>query len=262
MRDNEGTQLDQQVHDAYEGIRLSDDAQDRMLGQLLAAQTQRGAQEVDGDASPVSEEAPGPDSRVAASRRTTPPTHAGRRRLAWRVVLPLAAMLVVGVVVVRTQGMFSEAARETSNSAAAPLAVQKDAASNDALATGAEDTGAEETEGVAYDAGDLALEDLSVAAPEAEAVVEDAYEEERVQPEWYPQVTMADGTTLTTCPEGGAAQQVDEAQVGDALGEATAAASDGSGETVDCMVFALADDAHAYAVRYAGDERYWYGAAL
>jgi endonuclease YncB( thermonuclease family) len=86
------TLLDQRVHDAYERIELSGEAQERMLAALRAAQ-EAGA----------SESAAAPSGESAPVAQGEPRAH-GWRLLRPHVLVPLAAVLLAAVVIVRVSG--------------------------------------------------------------------------------------------------------------------------------------------------------------
>jgi hypothetical protein len=216
-------QLAQQVHDAYEKIELSDDAQDRMLAALLAAS----------DAKQVEPSADrGPSRRTTKGRVTQMPKRQGLKR--W---MPMAAVLLAALVVVQvgvlTVGNHSGETRADM----APKSEESMVA--DSFEVNASDGVAFETsapqEGEAK-ADSAASEDVD--SSEVSVMVGD-----------YPLITLSDGTELVARPE-----QVDLIETGDLLEETTARSVDGE-QSVTCRVYELVGG--GYAVSYEGEETYW-----
>lgn len=177
---DESKTFDQQIHDAYESIELDANAQERMLANLLAAQAERAQEPSDESATPeppsTTREATTPaaaTTRAAepdavpslravgpgqdASRKAEPAA-SPRRRNVWKIALPLAAVLLVAVVVIRLQvPVANEAATAAFPSAdksggtatdEAYMETEESAAAVDAEATGASpEASAEATEG-------------------------------------------------------------------------------------------------------------------
>ena len=265
--------LDQQVHDAFEGIRMSDEAQDRMLGALLAAQAQRaGEGDIRTDApeatvrrAPTQQEDERPAQATRPAQRRSKAAHLkmkvdgtkpARRWSTWKMVLPLAAVLVVGAVVIRMQ-MVQSAEFSRANEIMEPTATEKTLSAESA-------TGAMADEAVSDDAA----EDMAFEAEEYSAETEGMVEP--LAPEvigsggtpgskagLYPRIKMADGTLLTALVEGDHAEEVDAARVGTSLGKAQASPFDVD-EPIDCEVFSLVDDPDGFAVRFEGEQGYWY----
>lgn len=242
--------FDQRIHDAYESVSLSDEAQDRMLANLLAAQATRSA------GKPADEGAP--EARVDEPRRASAPAHmkpqlveggtAAPKRRGWRVVLPLAAVLLVAVAIVQVTALRSQEAMM-----AAPSAAEMEAISDGGAAAGSGDVSAKSE---SADAAPLAEE-------EAYDMVADNAEEGDLgakalqAADWYPRITLGDDTILTTLIDGMDTVEVSADRVGKSVGAAKAQPFD-TAETIACEVFELTDEAGAYAVRYEGEQSYWY----
>lgn len=265
---DENKLFDQQIHDAYEGVSLSDAAQERMLANLLAAQAQ--AQRVGQEDADDSQQAPEP--AVAPVTEVRPRAKAAhlkvdegapataRRRRAWKVVLPLAAALLVAAVVVRLQ-MASSTADVAANEVQYVVAPK----SSDDAAAAAE--GATEDMDEAEEAADAAVEEsLADESSDTGELVESELVETDptavVSADLYVRITLEDGTALTTLVDGAGTQEVESARVGTSLGSAKAAPFDEPDNTVSCEVFALTDDADGYAVRYEEEGSYWYATRM
>lgn len=216
-------QLAQQVHDAYEKIELSDDAQDRMLAALLAAS----------DAKQVE---PSVDHNPA--RRTTKgqvlqmPKRSGLKR--W---LPIAAALVAALIVVQIGVLTIGSGSGESRADMAPKSEESIAA--DSFDVNASDSVAFET--AAPQEGEAKAD--SVASEVADS------SEVSAMVEAYPIIALSDGTELMARPE-----QVDLVETGDMLEETTARSIDGE-QSVACRVYKLVDG--GYAVSYEGEDAYW-----
>lgn len=216
-------QLAQQVHDAYEKIELSDDAQDRMLAALLAAS----------DAKQVE---PSVDHNPA--RRTTKgqvlqmPKRSGLKR--W---LPIAAALVAALIVVQIGVLTIGGGSGESRADMAPKSEESIAA--DSFDVNASDSVAFET--AAPQEGEAKTDSAAsevVDSSEVSVMVGD-----------YPLITLSDGTELVARPE-----QVDLVETGDLLEETTARSVDGE-QSVTCRVYVLVGG--GYAVSYEGEDAYW-----
>ena len=235
---NENELFDQQIHDAFDKVELSEEAQDRMLAILLAAQERTQVREVPADAEP-SEAA----ARVAepgeAEVIPVPP-----RRMPWQRWLPLAAVLVLAIVVVRVTSLGGKAASEQSVGAAA---------ADSAVAPGESAKSLGEAEESAT-ANELA----SPTAYDAEA--EDVDELESTWPvglvETYPRITLEDGTVLTALRDAQFVDEVDSERVGELVATGTATPFDAT-ESVPCEVYRLLNEDDAYAVRYEDEETFW-----
>lgn len=216
-------QLAQQVHDAYEKIELSDDAQDRMLSALLAASDTKQAE-------PSAEH--NPARRTAKGRVIQMPKRGGLKR--W---MPIAAALVAALVVVQigvlTMGGGSrETQADLASKSEEPMAVDSfevNASDGVALETAAPQEGEAKSDSAASEV---------VGSSEAPAMVED-----------YPLIALSDGTELVARPE-----QVDLVDTGDLLEETTARSVDGE-RSVACRVYELVDG--GYAVSYESEDTYW-----
>lgn len=257
--------LEQRIHDAYESVEPSAEAQERMLANLLAAQgrarqtgegqTQAVATAEDTDASATRQREKTSSRRVSAGgqtgrRHAAKVTVAPGRRSPWRVVLPLAAMLVLVAVVVRVTGVSRNESRadgimaQSSEKSSEPVSEEasEDAAVADEMAaeTNAMEVEAPTTEG-ALDAG---AEEFAAAERTVDVC---------------PSITLEDGTRLTALRDGISIDEVDSERVGELLGRGSAAAFDApDGEAgVPCEVFRLVDETDAYAVRYEGEETFW-----
>lgn len=202
-RDERGADaLDQRVHDAYEQVSLSPEAEERILGALLAAQAARG-EDADVDAAGQSDEA------EAVEPAEILPGPAARRRPPLAIVLPAAACLVLAVIVGRAAlGGIDRAA----DAAMTTEAVQEEAALEyEATAVDAggyaEDKAANDEVPLASDAAaDAAEESLAVAT----RVVLDTGEEH--------DLVYEDGVLVEVGPE----------VVGDTAGSGEAYSADGT----------------------------------
>ena len=209
--------FDQQIHDAYERVELSEEASERMLAQLLAAQGQAAERAgADGDAQ-SQEPQQAQVVRLPSKRRGIP------------VWLPVAAAVLAALVIVRVSGLTSSKNTEYAQT----VAVQQEERAEEAVSNDMAEGEALVAEGAVA---------LDYAAPSLA--------------ELYPLVTLSDGTLLTTCEEGQYPVEVDEADLGASIGAAVASTRD-TDERLACEVFELADEPGAYAVRYEGEESYW-----
>jgi hypothetical protein len=216
-------QLAQQVHDAYEKIELSDDAQDRMLAALLAASDAKRAEQNAGR---------GPSTRTTRGQVIQMPKRSGLKR--W---MPIAAVLLAALVVVQvgvlTVGNHSGETRADiapkSEESIAADSFDVNASDSVAFETAAPQEGEAKTDSVASEVAD---------SSEVSAMVEDC-----------PFITLSDGTELVARPE-----QVDVVETGDLLEETTARSVDGE-QSVACRVYVLVGG--GYAVSYEDEETYW-----
>jgi hypothetical protein len=216
-------QLAQQVHDAYEKIELSDDAQDRMLAALLAASDAKQAEQ-NADR--------GPSTRTTRGQVIQMPKRSGLKR--W---MPIAAVLLAALVVVQVGVLTVGNHSGETRADIAPKSEESMAA--DSFEVNASDSVAFET-----------------AAPQEEEVKADSAASEVVDSSAvsstvgdYPFITLSDGTELVARPE-----QVDVVETGDLLEETTARSVDGE-QSVACRVYKLVDG--GYAVSYEGEDAYW-----
>ncbi len=236
---NENELFDQQIHDAFDRIELSEEAQERMLANLLAAQERTQVREAPADAEPfeVAEKAAEPHE---AEVIPVPP-----RRMPWQRWLPLAAALVLALVVVRVASLGGKASSEQSVGAAAAdsAVVQEESAKS--LGEAEESVTADE-----------------LASPMVyDAEAEDVAELESTWPvglvETYPRITLEDGTVLTALRDAQFVDEVDSERVGELVATGTAAPFDAT-DGVSCEVYRLLNEDDAYAVRYEGEETFWY----
>lgn len=306
MSDEDKT-FDRKIHDAYEGVRLSEDAQDRMLASLLSAQRERREAILANDGDAAIEAGPSRTATIphggAAAKPTVRDTKAdsadksnarrsqaapdARRRVPWKVVLPLAAALLVGIVVVRLQApsaaeMSTLAPQDLGDISAEYDAQQREtdavdvaddvreeayvsegtnakgAAEAEASAEADHDTAAgaeiaEERQVLDYETTPEKLETTDDAATTSETPVATA--------DSHPLITLADGTQLSTAIDGKPAVEVDEEKVGAHVGSGTATARD-QGSALPCEVYELVDVSSAYAVRYDGEDGWWLAASI
>lgn len=215
-------QLAQQVHDAYEKVELSDDAQDRMLAALLAASdAKQSKQNIDYE----------PSRRTSTGQVVQMPKRRDLKR--W---MPIAAVLLAALVVVRV-GVLTIG--NGSSGPGATVAVQsEESATSDSIEKNTSD-------GVAFE----------TSAPMEEKALADSTEPEGAKAdalalvEGYPVVTLSDGTELVARPE-----QADSTAIAGTLEEATACTEDGE-QYISCRVYELVGG--GYAVSYEGEDAYW-----
>lgn len=242
---NENEQFDQQVHDALDRIELSEEAQDRMLANLLAARER--TQEREAPSSEVPEKGERetkPDDAGAAEAKVIP---VAPRRMPWLRWLPLAAVLVMAVVVVRVTSLGGKATNEQAVSVAA-----EDSAS----------APEESAKTVGEGSGEAAEDPVATSEMMAlDAAADGAAEYESGWPaglvEVYPRITLEDGTTLTALRDAEFVDEVDSERVGELVAAGTATPFD-SAESVPCEVYRLVNEDDAYAVRYEGEQTYWH----
>ena len=279
---DENRQYEQQVHDAFERIELSDDVQERILANLLAVQKQKTAGEGQGQDIPLEESqsaaiAQGMTERVerfeispdandgqtaeeraeASGGAVVPFT---RRRFSWRMLLPLAAVLAVAVVVVQATNLLggrkatSEADVATQSVASSESKEYADAVAEDAgSADEAEALGVENSAQTMGQSDSVELdmaEEAPMAAEEATALTSVDY---------YPRVTLEDGTRLTALRDGLYTEEVPSDEVGELVGKAVASSFDDpqNESAVPCTVYALKHESGAYAVQYESETTYW-----
>ncbi|MBP3893184.1 MAG: hypothetical protein J6D34_04000 [Atopobiaceae bacterium] len=216
--------FDQRIHDAYERVEMSDEAQERMLANLLAA---REVAET-----PV---------RTADTQVDAVP----RRRLDWRVLMPIAAVLLVGLVVVRLAGV---AGKQSENHA---LMAPSSTTEYEVEATKDEAVVASDADVPLTDSDSEASRMDGVAGEEAESSLQG------FDPDLYHLVTLEDGLVLTTHVDGSGASEVPEEQVGELVGVATVTSPEAPTMTL-CKVYRLLNDSSGYALRYGGEQVYWY----
>lgn len=209
--------FDQQIHDAYEHVELSEEASERMLAHLLAAQVQAGERSEAGVDSQSQEPQQAEVIRLPGKRKGIP------------VWLPVAAVVLAALVIVQVSGL----TRSKNTEYAQTVAPVQEERADEAISN------------------DMAAGEALVA--EGAATVD--YSEPSLA-ELYPLVTLSDGTILITCEEGQYPIAVDEADLGASIGSAVALARDTDGQLA-CEVFELAGDPGAYAVRYEGEDGCW-----
>ena len=261
--------FDQQVHDAFEGVSMSEEAQERMLSVLLRAQAEHEEEPVAAEAAlePAAAEQPTQQrARAAHLKPQAERERTSRRGGVWKVLLPLAAVLAVAAIVVNMQNaklshladvkenvapLASEKSTVTEGAADAGAAAEDEAVPEELYAESVEDVA--ETEGLAGDSEDL-VEPLDPEMIESGGTPGSAAG-------LNPKIVLADGTVLTALVDGYQVEQVDAALVGKELGAAKASPFDAD-ESINCTVFALVDGSDGYAVRYEGEEGYWYASRL
>lgn len=238
--------FDQQIHDAYEQVSLSDEAQERMLAQLLAAQQR-------------SEQPEGADHEArAVAAATTQPRSAEadvvpfaahkRKRRSW---LPIAASIVVALVVVGSAATIALGPSGAENSNTTLAVSEKVAESVGSVdAAGAEQEDAVSEESAPLDAG-------SEAATEETLAAESDYAETLQAVDLYPSITLEDGTRFTALVEGMYTTQIEPDVVGEQVGVGAATPFDAP-DSIGCTVYRLTDDPEGFAVRYDGEDTYWY----
>lgn len=279
---DENRQFDQQVHDAFERIELSDDAQERILANLLAAQETRLSGGDQRQGIPLEESRKEAVVQEMAERveRFEIPSDAddgkaaeeqadaiegavvpfNRRRFGWRMLLPLAAVLAVAVVVVQATNL-SGGGKATSEAVVAPQSVASSESKEYADAV-AEDAGS------ADEAEALGVENSAQTMGQSDSVALDAAEEGPLATEeaaaltsvdYYPCVMLEDGTRLTALRDGLYTEEVSSDEVGELVGKAVASSFDDPQDesAVPCTVYALKHENGAYAVQYESETTYW-----
>lgn len=173
-----------------------------------------------------------------------------RKALRW---LPLAAAVVLALVVIQVSGVLNG-----SKGTNADKAVQNYAESNEAEGTSAQ---AEESAAQAVEPP-VDAEGAKEVAPPADAdesASDEAPAEERAltDVDMYPLVTLEDGTRYTALREGLYVEEVEASKVGEKVGPGTASPFDAPDEAAaGCVVYEIKDE-DAYAVQYDGEETYW-----
>lgn len=201
MNDLPDEAFDGRIHDAYESVSLSPEAEGRILAALLEAQASR-----EQEAPRLAEVLPGP-----ASRR--------RPRLA--IALSAAACLALAFVAGRAA--LVGGARDSALSAT--LATEEAAVAED-YDEGAVPDQAAETTGEAFAAAEAL--DSTEESLDSSAVVTGAY------------VALEDGTTYALATEGGALVEAGPEVVGEPVGSGEAFSADGT-FLWGCELFAPAD---------------------
>lgn len=178
------------------------------------------------------------------------------QKSAWQWMLPLAAVLALAVVVVQVSGVF-----KGPKDKATDTVVEESVKSVASESTNTDAAGAvEESEPLASVDAAAAPEVTATADEEAKEETEEAKQTERdpMSVDYYPLITMADGTSFTALREGLYVDEVDEARIGDLVGEATASSFDAPNESgMSCLVYELLDEEGGYAVQYDGEDTYW-----
>lgn len=216
-------QLAQQVHDAYEKIELSDDAQDRMLAALLAASDAKQAEQ-NADHKPSTHTAKGQVLRM--------PRRQGLKR--W---MPIAAVLLAALVVIQV-GVLTVG--DHSGETRADMAPK----SEESMAVDSFEEN--DSDSVAFETAAPQEEEAKADSAASEVV---GSSEAPAMAEAYPIIALSDGTELMARPE-----QVDLVETGDMLEETTARSIDGE-QSVACRVYELVDG--GYAVSYEDEDAYW-----
>lgn len=216
-------QLAQQVHDAYEKIELSDDAQDRMLAALLAASDAKQAEQ-NADHKPSTHTAKGQVIRM--------PRRQGLKR--W---MPIAAVLLAALVVIQV-GVLTVG--DHSGETRADMAPK----SEESMAVDSFEEN--DSDSVAFETAAPQEEEAKADSAASEVV---GSSEAPAMAEAYPIIALSDGTELMARPE-----QVDLVETGDMLEETTARSVDGE-QSVTCRVYELVDG--GYAVSYEDEDAYW-----
>ncbi len=231
--------LDQQVHDAFERIELGGEAQDMMLANLLSAQSARtGVDDVPSSG----------DAADAGSGADVIPFVPRRPR--WRALLPVAAVLVAALVVVRIGMMSGLGQSQAASDAGIGLTAMP--SEDKALVEEGATAGASNDMAV----GDMdAEEEFSAEEVMLDAAPEAATERELTTVDLCPLIELADGRRLSALVDGLYTVEVDAGGVGESVGEATARPFD-SDEGVACTVYRLTDG-DGYAVQYDGEDTFW-----
>lgn len=250
---DEHRMFDQQIHDAFERVTLSDEAQERMLGTLLVAQAARREEPAP---APTVPPATAPAPVAFREVPATPAARAPRVRRHLPAWLPLAAVAACVFVVVGVVGVVGGVSKQAETS---PAVAFEEAASEDAGAAEDKatlDLSEDEAEPDAFVTNDTA----AGAAGESLAAMPDEVAEEAVQlqlVDLYPRITLDDGSTYTALVDGMYTTEVEPEAVGARVGAGQASPFDAD-DAVPCEVFELTDDADAFVVRYEGEETYWY----
>lgn len=255
--------LDRRVHDAYESIELSDEAQDRMLANLLAAQQRKmetGSPVADGD---TLQEPPTSDLVDAGTQWEPGPAQAPQGKVVRVRWIPMAiAATVIGAVVAGgfAWSILSSSSEPTesvmyANETEMPNLVEEDASS------AKDGTSADVPHFSGRDmkdedvAADTAADPTVRERAEYNSPGSDDSQQESVHK--YPLITLEDGTKYQVVQNGVIAGEVDAAEVGELVGAAMAADDSYEG-TVACKVYRVKNASEVFAVRYDGEESYWY----
>ena len=241
-KDTQDMLFDQQIHDAFEHVTLSDEAAESMLGRLMAAQAQREEQEAASTA-PQLTVIEGGRHRKAEAAPTAP------RKGGWWRWLPLAASVAVAFVVLGAvgTGLFSPKGSTQASTDTLPVAKSTDE-QEELLATGTTE------ESVSYDT-EVQLNATPDEAIEESAAADTA--EGMYLVDLYPSITLADGSRYTALVEGMYTSQIEDEAVGPLVDVGSATPFDATDE-VACTVYELLDDPDGFAVQYDGEDTYWY----
>ena len=271
-------QFERDIYDAYNRIEMDKMTQNRMLNNLLSAQKQHEADELDKTAvapqQPYAEDlektvvAP-PLKTHTTSRATTerieraahvaPAVAPQRKRPAWQVWLPIAAVVTAALIVVGMRFVAGPMHQADVNSES--VMAQSEASEDAAKMTNATPTATESQ--VSYDAESMAEESSAAAEADSAAVTDyvegtdTAPSEEYSQvPATFSQITLDDGTQLTVLQTDGGPVAVDTNLLGDLVGEGVATSPDGSADSsVSCEIYQIQGDPDSFAACYEG--AYW-----
>ena len=205
--------LGERIHDAYEHVSLSPEAEERILGALLAAQAAR-----------QEGEAPAPETVPSPAPAEILPGPVSRRKSPLRFVLPAAACLVLAFLAGRA--VIGDKASQVAYEAAAT--VQEAPAEANSMDAGA----AEEAFELEY-----AAEDKAAGASEDLADVEMEESAEDVSAAY---VMLDDGTMYDLVVEDDALVEVEAALAGEPVGTGEAWDLDGTSMGV-CEAFTPVD---------------------
>ena len=261
-------QFNQQVHDAYERVEMDEATQNRMLKTLLAAQAQReGVEETqllpkapaDVPATRLLPKTPAamPATQVAQPRRHAA-SHAQvdaypRKRPAWKVWLPLAAVVAAALIVVRitTSSMFG--AKTDSNATVAQTEMsataESDAQKVSDVATGTSTS--EESYASVAPVSETSAEEADVvedgSVPDAEVIPreETSFGFDASNP---PAATLDDGTSLSLVLNGTEPVAVDAGLVGELVGTGTLSSGPSGDASYSCEVYQIAGDEASFAL--------------
>lgn len=271
-------QFDRDIYDAYNRIEMDEMTQNRMLNNLLSAQRQHEADELDKTAvapqQPYAEDlektvvAPPLKTRAnsqAAAARTERAAHVApvaapqRKRPAWQVWLPIAAVVTAALVVVGVR--FVGNPMQSANVNSESVEMQSETSEDVAKMTGNSPKVTDSQ--VSYDAESMAEE--SPAAGEADSAAVTDYvegtdtapsEEYSQVPATFSQITLDDGTQLTVLQTEGGPVAVDTNLLGDLVGQGVATSPDGSADSaVSCEIYQIQGDPDSFAACYEG--AYW-----
>lgn len=224
--------FDQQIHDAFDQVELSEDAQDRILARLMAAQASKAEERAEEEAH-------------EAEVIVVPP-----RRIPWGRWVSLAAVLVAALVVVRITVLAPNASPHTVSVASQDVA-EKSGAVESAEATTAPEMAPEAAENAPAFELDAPLSDEDVSGEAAEQPV--SLTVPRVS------IKLDNGMWFTTEGIDPLTSEVGLERVGELMGAGVAYDTDAiEGDPgVACEVFSLLDEPDAYAVRLDDEQVCW-----